>query len=101
MPQLAAPKQKREARRPASPGSEAASNILTLRQVSTAITGVKAEVYRLVGQGLSSYQIAPLVGKSPATIQRWIKARPNGQQEREAEASATDEAAGEATDTAR
>jgi hypothetical protein len=95
VPQIEAPKTP-EAKKPASRGKEAASNILTLRQASTTITGVKAEVYQLADQGLSSYQIAPRVGKSAATIQRWIKERPKEQQNADHEAAETHEAESEA-----
>ena len=99
--QLEGPQKSREARRPASPAASAGSNILPLVQAGTAITEVRAQVSRLVEQGLSSYQIAPLVGKSPATIQRWIKDRAEAPQRSKAEATTADEADGEATETTR
>ena len=66
--QIEAPKKPREAKPPAS-------NIVTLRQAGTPATDKRAMVYALLDKGdqRSSYQLAPVVGCSAATVQRYMK----------------------------
>ena len=69
---IEAPKRPHEA---TTRGPRPATNIVTLRQPGTSATDKRAAVYALLEKGdqRSSYQLAPEIGCSAATIQRYMK----------------------------
>jgi len=73
--QIEAAKPRHEAKHEARRRGRDASNIVTLRQASAGATDKRAAVYALLAAGdqRSSYQLAPIIGCSAATIQRYMK----------------------------
>src|SRR5579885_2813681 len=73
--QIEAAKPRHEAKHEARRRGRDASNIVTLRQASAGATDKRAAVYALLAAGdqRSSYQLAPIIGCSAATIQRYMR----------------------------